>query len=61
MPTTIKIRQRRAAEFLKTYVEMCGPLRNNSDTVKMLLAHEKATREMIVDRLVSYEKIITDE
>jgi hypothetical protein len=58
MTTAIETRKKRAEEFLKAYVDMCGPLKTNEDTVKMLLAHEKAVREMIVDRLVSYEKMI---
>jgi hypothetical protein len=59
--TTHEIRLKRATDFLEFYAQQFGTPETKQDMTRMLMAYENATRQMIVDRLVSYERTVSDD
>ena len=50
-----------ATDFLESYAQQYGTPETKQALTKMLIAYEKATRQMIVDRLVSYERTVNED
>jgi hypothetical protein len=54
-------RLKRATDFLGSYAQQFGTPETKQDMTRMLMAYEKATRQMIVDRLLSYERTVSED
>jgi hypothetical protein len=59
--TADEIQLKRATDFLESYAQQFGTPETKQDMTKMLMAYEKVTRQMIVDRLVSYERTVSED
>jgi hypothetical protein len=55
------LRLKRATDFYKSYVQQFGIPESKQDMTKMLMAYEKVTRQIIVDRLVRYERTVSED
>lgn len=54
-------RLKRATDFLESYAQQFGTPETRRDMTRMLMAYETATRELIVNLLVSYERIVSEK
>jgi hypothetical protein len=59
--TADEIRLKRATDFFESYAQQFGTPETKQDMTKMLMAYEKVTRQMIFDRLVSYERTVSED